>query len=96
MLNNNGSALVEKRAKSILDSGLTRLRFSLDASNPETFKKVYGDQEGYLATMKPMAVSKAAEDEFPDTRNNPLNPYLLKGGLDIVPLQQSLPNVEKQ
>jgi hypothetical protein len=43
--------------------------------DPETFKKVYGDQEGYLATMKPMAVSKAAEDEFPDTRNNPLNPF---------------------
>ena len=43
--------------------------------DPETFKKVYGDQEGYLATMKPMAASKAAEDEFPDTRNNPLNPF---------------------
>ena len=43
--------------------------------DPETFKKVYGDQEGYLATMKPMAVSNAAEDEFPDTRNNPLNPF---------------------
>ena len=40
MLNNNGSAVVEKRAKSILDSGLTRLRFSLDAVKAETFKKV--------------------------------------------------------
>ena len=30
--------------------------------DPETFKKVYGDQEGYLATMKPMAVSKADKD----------------------------------
>jgi hypothetical protein len=30
--------------------------------DPETFKKVYGDQEGYLATMKPMSVSKADKD----------------------------------
>ena len=40
MLNNNASALTEKRSKSLLDSGLTRLRFSLDAVTPETFKKV--------------------------------------------------------
>ena len=31
--------------------------------DPDTFKKVYGDQEGYLATMKPkMAVSKADKE----------------------------------
>ena len=40
MLNNNGSALTKKRAEQLLDSGLTRLRFSLDAFSPETYKKV--------------------------------------------------------
>ncbi len=40
MLNNNGSALTKKRAEQILDSGLTRLRFSLDAATPETYSKV--------------------------------------------------------
>ena len=40
MLNNNGSALTKKRAQQILDSGLTRLRFSLDAFNPDTYSKV--------------------------------------------------------
>ena len=40
MLNNNGSALTKKRAEQIIDSGLTRLRFSLDAFTPETYSKV--------------------------------------------------------
>ena len=40
MLNNNGSAFTKKRAEQILDSGLTRLRFSLDAVTPETYSKV--------------------------------------------------------
>ena len=40
MLNNNGSALTKKRGSQILDSGLTRLRFSLDAFTPETYSKV--------------------------------------------------------
>jgi len=40
MLNNNGSAFTKKRAEQILDSGLTRLRFSLDAYTPETYSKV--------------------------------------------------------
>ena len=40
MLNNNGSAFTKKRAEQILDSGLTRLRFSLDAATPETYSKV--------------------------------------------------------
>ena len=40
MLNNNGSALTKKRAQQILDSGLTRLRFSLDAFTAETYSKV--------------------------------------------------------
>ena len=40
MLNNNGSALTPKRSQQILDSGLTRLRFSLDAFSQETYSKV--------------------------------------------------------
>ena len=40
MLNNNGSALTPKRAQQILDSGLTRIRFSLDAISPDTYSKV--------------------------------------------------------
>ena len=40
MLNNNGSALTPKRSQQILDSGLTRIRFSLDAFTPETYAKV--------------------------------------------------------
>ena len=40
MLNNNGSALTKKRSQQILDSGLTRLRFSLDARTQETYSKV--------------------------------------------------------
>ena len=40
MLNNNGSAIPEKRAQKILDSGLTRMRFSLDAFTSETYKNV--------------------------------------------------------
>tara|TARA_A100000164_G_C21910419_1_gene775346 strand:- start:646 stop:1704 length:1059 start_codon:yes stop_codon:yes gene_type:complete len=40
MLNNNGSAMPKKKAQQILDSGLTRIRFSLDAINAETYKNV--------------------------------------------------------
>ncbi len=40
MTNTNGSAITLKRSKKILDSGLTRLRFSLDAFTDETYKKV--------------------------------------------------------
>jgi MoaA/NifB/PqqE/SkfB family radical SAM enzyme len=40
MINSNGSALTEKRARSLLGAGLTRLRFSIDASTEDTFKKV--------------------------------------------------------
>jgi len=40
MLNNNGSALTKKRSEQILDSGLTRLRFSLDAYSQEVYEKV--------------------------------------------------------
>ena len=40
MLNNNGSAITKKRSQQLLDSGLTRLRFSLDASEPDTYSKV--------------------------------------------------------
>lgn len=40
MLNNNGSALTKRRSEEILDSGLTRLRFSLDAFTQKTYEKV--------------------------------------------------------
>jgi len=40
MLNCNGSATTPKRSQQILDSGLTRIRFSLDAFTPETYAKV--------------------------------------------------------
>ena len=39
MLNNNGSAITPKRAQQVLDSGLTRIRFSLDAFSAESYPK---------------------------------------------------------
>lgn len=40
MINTNASALTAKRSQQLLNSGITRLRFSLDAATPETYKKV--------------------------------------------------------
>ena len=40
MINTNGSALTERRSKQLLDSGITRLRFSLDAATLETYAKI--------------------------------------------------------
>jgi wyosine [tRNA(Phe)-imidazoG37] synthetase (radical SAM superfamily) len=40
MLNSNGSLLDENKIKKILDSGLTRIRFSMDAATAATYKKV--------------------------------------------------------
>ena len=40
MFNTNASLLTEERAKSILDSGVTRIRFSLDAINKKTYEKI--------------------------------------------------------
>ena len=40
MLNNNASALTRRRSQEALDSGLTRMRFSLDAFTQETYSKV--------------------------------------------------------
>ena len=40
MLNTNASALTAKRSQEILDSGLTRMRFSLDAFTQDTYEKV--------------------------------------------------------
>ena len=51
MLNSNGTLLSESRARSILKSGITRIRFSLDAATKETYEKVrLGGQ--YEVTMK--------------------------------------------
>ena len=40
MFNTNGSLLFKDRAKRLLDSGVTRLRFSLDAFTSETYSKI--------------------------------------------------------
>ena len=40
MLNSNATVLSESRARSMLKSGLTRIRFSLDAATKETYEKV--------------------------------------------------------
>ena len=40
MLNNNASALTRRRSQEALGSGLTRMRFSLDAFTQETYSKV--------------------------------------------------------
>ncbi|MBI2936089.1 MAG: SPASM domain-containing protein [Chloroflexi bacterium] len=40
MMNTNATHLTEERSRKLLESGLTRLRFSLDAATPETYKKV--------------------------------------------------------
>ena len=37
MLNTNGTILSEERARKVLKSGITRLRFSLDAATKETY-----------------------------------------------------------
>jgi len=38
----NGLLLNEERSKRLLDSGLTRLRFSIDAASPEVYQKIRG------------------------------------------------------
>ena len=40
MLNSNGSLLDDDKINRILDSGLTRIRFSMDAATAATYKKV--------------------------------------------------------
>ncbi|MCR8539427.1 MAG: radical SAM protein [Prochlorococcus marinus CUG1439] len=40
MFNTNGSLLFKERAKKLLDSGVTRLRFSLDAFTEETYSAI--------------------------------------------------------
>ena len=40
MLNTNGTLLSEERSKKFLKSGITRIRFSLDAATKETYEKV--------------------------------------------------------
>ena len=51
MLNTNGTLLTEERARKVLKSGITRLRFSLDAATKETFEKVRLGAK-YDVTMK--------------------------------------------
>jgi radical SAM protein with 4Fe4S-binding SPASM domain len=40
MINSNATLLSEERSRKILGSGLTRLRFSLDAATKETYEKI--------------------------------------------------------
>ena len=40
MMNTNATVLTESRSRSLLKSGITRLRFSLDAATKETYEKV--------------------------------------------------------
>ncbi len=40
MMNSNASALTETRSRKLLDSGLTRLRFSIDAYSEKIFNKI--------------------------------------------------------
>ena len=42
MINTNATLLTEERARGLLDCGLTRLRFSIDAASPETYARVRG------------------------------------------------------
>jgi MoaA/NifB/PqqE/SkfB family radical SAM enzyme len=42
MINTNGVLLTEERSKRILDCGLTRLRFSLDAASLDSYRKIRG------------------------------------------------------
>ena len=40
MMNTNATLLSEERSRKMLGSGLTRLRFSLDAATKETYEKI--------------------------------------------------------
>lgn len=40
MMNTNATLLSEERSKKLLESGITRLRFSLDAATKETYEKI--------------------------------------------------------
>ena len=40
MINSNATLLSEERSRKMLGTGLTRLRFSLDAATKETFEKI--------------------------------------------------------
>jgi len=51
MINTNAALLTEERSRSILDCGLTRLRFSLDAASPESYAKIRGRND-YGQTIK--------------------------------------------
>ncbi len=59
MVNSNGSLLDDSKIKSILDSGITRMRFSMDAATPETYKKAR--LEGGFEKIK-MNIAKLVEE----------------------------------
>lgn len=47
MINTNATVLTEEKAKKLLDSGLTRIRFSIDAATPESYKKIRKNDNYY-------------------------------------------------
>lgn len=42
MINTNGTLLTKERTKKLLDAGLTRIRFSIDAATQETYSRIRG------------------------------------------------------
>lgn len=42
MINTNASVLTKERARSLIDSGLTRIMFSIDAATKDTYRKMRG------------------------------------------------------
>ena len=54
MMNTNATLLSEERAKKLLESGLTRIRFSLDAATKETYDKIRigGDYEKVIKNIE--------------------------------------------
>lgn len=53
MVNTNGSAMTPRLARRVVDSGLTRIRFSLDAATEETYRRIRigGDYRRVLANI---------------------------------------------
>lgn len=54
MINTNGTLLSEERSKNILDAGLTRIRFSIDAATQETYLRIRnrGNYQGVIKNIE--------------------------------------------
>lgn len=62
MVNTNGSAMTPALAQRIVASGLTRIRFSLDAATPETYARIRvgGDYRRTIANIETLLQARAA------------------------------------